>query len=307
MHTLSRRLVAPLIASALAVAACGSSDDAPSLRRTIRHRRPTRDHARPPRPREPTGTDAARATDDGEDSAEVASFFADGALTAGRDDGGLHAGERERDDLLPGRGREPLRHGRHRRPVLPRDGRRRGRHLGLGRRRPRPLRPRRRLLGDDGRAGLRVRRRRRQHHDHRPRRRGRRRLGRHRQLVSRSHRRRLVPPAGADPDDPRSSTRPSTSARSPRSASRSTASRSSATHPSVADRGGLPALDACGGHIDPSGYYHWHFGAESIQTNLDEADAEVTCDIEQDPEALIGFAYDGYADLRTRGGPGHPV
>ncbi len=65
--------------------------------------------------------------------------------------------------------------------------------------------------------------------------------------------------------------------------------------PSVADRGGLPALDSCGGHIDPSGYYHWHFGAESIQSNLDEAGAEVTCEIEQDVEALIGFAYDGYA------------
>ena len=65
--------------------------------------------------------------------------------------------------------------------------------------------------------------------------------------------------------------------------------------PSVADRGGLPALDACGGHIDPSGYYHWHFGAESIQTNLDEAGADVTCSVDQDPEALIGFAYDGYA------------
>ncbi len=64
--------------------------------------------------------------------------------------------------------------------------------------------------------------------------------------------------------------------------------------PSVADRGGLPALDACGGHIDPSGYYHWHFGAESIQTNLDDAGAAVTCDIEQDAEALIGFSYDGY-------------
>ena len=64
--------------------------------------------------------------------------------------------------------------------------------------------------------------------------------------------------------------------------------------PSVADRGGLPALDACGGHIDPSGYYHWHFGAESIQTNLDEAGADVTCGIEQDVEALIGFAFDGY-------------
>ncbi len=64
--------------------------------------------------------------------------------------------------------------------------------------------------------------------------------------------------------------------------------------PSVADRGGLPALDACGGHIDPSGYYHWHFGAESIQTNLDEAGAEVTCGIEQDVEGLLGFSYDGY-------------
>ncbi len=64
--------------------------------------------------------------------------------------------------------------------------------------------------------------------------------------------------------------------------------------PSVADRGGLPALDTCGGHIDPSGYYHWHFGAESIQTNLDDAGAEVTCSVEQDTEALVGFAYDGY-------------
>ena len=64
--------------------------------------------------------------------------------------------------------------------------------------------------------------------------------------------------------------------------------------PSVADRGGLPALDACGGHIDPSGYYHWHFGAESIQTNLDEAGIELTCGIEQDVEALLGFSYDGY-------------
>jgi hypothetical protein len=64
--------------------------------------------------------------------------------------------------------------------------------------------------------------------------------------------------------------------------------------PSVLDTGGLPALDSCGGHIDPSGYYHWHFGAESIQSNLDAAGAVVTCDIEQDNEAAIAFAYDGY-------------
>jgi hypothetical protein len=64
--------------------------------------------------------------------------------------------------------------------------------------------------------------------------------------------------------------------------------------PGVAGRGGLPALDACGGHIDPSGYYHWHFGSESIQTNLDEAGADASCDIEQALEAILGFAYDGY-------------
>ncbi|WP_128646960.1 YHYH protein, partial [Rhodococcus sp. BS-15] len=64
--------------------------------------------------------------------------------------------------------------------------------------------------------------------------------------------------------------------------------------PSVADRGGLPALDSCGGHIDPSGYYHWHFGAESIQANLDEAGISETCAVDQDAEALIGLAYDGY-------------
>ena len=64
--------------------------------------------------------------------------------------------------------------------------------------------------------------------------------------------------------------------------------------PSVADRGGLPALDACGGHIDPSGYYHWHFGAESIQANLDQAGADVSFSVDQDSEALLAFAYDGY-------------
>ncbi len=64
--------------------------------------------------------------------------------------------------------------------------------------------------------------------------------------------------------------------------------------PSVLDTGGLPALDACGGHVDPSGYYHWHFGADSIQANLDRAGAGVTCSVEQDREALMGLAYDGY-------------
>ncbi len=59
--------------------------------------------------------------------------------------------------------------------------------------------------------------------------------------------------------------------------------------------GAIPALDPCGGHHDPSGYYHWHFGFVSIQTNLDDAGVARTCNELQDAEALFGFAYDGYA------------
>ncbi len=59
--------------------------------------------------------------------------------------------------------------------------------------------------------------------------------------------------------------------------------------------GAIPALDPCGGHYDPSGYYHHHFGTESIQDNLDDADVGVTCDQPQDRDALVGFAYDGFA------------
>jgi len=59
--------------------------------------------------------------------------------------------------------------------------------------------------------------------------------------------------------------------------------------------GTIPALDPCGGHHDPSGYYHWHFGFVSIQKNLDDAGVARTCKEPQDLEALFGFAYDGYA------------
>ncbi len=58
--------------------------------------------------------------------------------------------------------------------------------------------------------------------------------------------------------------------------------------------GAIPALDHCGGHDDPSGYYHWHFGSTSIQTNLNDAGIGVTCSVAQDAEALFGVAFDGY-------------
>ena len=136
-----------------------------------------------------------------------------------RHDGGLHARERDRDHLLSGRGREPRIHRRHRRAVLPGHGRRGRRDLGLGRRRARPVRPRRRLLGADGRrrattsstptatsrsptpaAGAAS-------------------SVRHRQLVPRGDAGRLVPPPGAPADRrPSSSTPRSNCRRSPRSA-----------------------------------------------------------------------------------------
>jgi hypothetical protein len=59
--------------------------------------------------------------------------------------------------------------------------------------------------------------------------------------------------------------------------------------------GAIPALDPCGGHNDPSGYYHWHFGADSVQTNLDSEGVELACQHRQDTEALVGFAFDGFA------------
>jgi len=60
--------------------------------------------------------------------------------------------------------------------------------------------------------------------------------------------------------------------------------------------GGIPALDPCGGHMDPAGYYHWHFVAESMNTVLDAFGIdEVSCThVAQRMTGLVGFARDGY-------------
>ncbi len=60
--------------------------------------------------------------------------------------------------------------------------------------------------------------------------------------------------------------------------------------------GAIPALDPCGGHADPAGYYHWHFVAESMNSVLDAYKiTDVSCTkIAQAPSALVGFAKDGY-------------
>ncbi|MGB1286898.1 MAG: YHYH protein [Aggregatilineales bacterium] len=65
--------------------------------------------------------------------------------------------------------------------------------------------------------------------------------------------------------------------------------------PSVLNTGGLPALDLCGGHIDPGGFYHWHFHTTDIDNAYDEAELDLNCiNVTQDAAGLFGYAYDGF-------------
>ena len=60
----------------------------------------------------------------------------------------------------------------------------------------------------------------------------------------------------------------------------------------------IPSLDPCGGHNDPSGYYHWHFVPEvATQVLVNNGITEIECtNITQvtTGHVLSGFAKDGY-------------
>ncbi|WP_462248776.1 YHYH protein [Ekhidna sp.] len=68
----------------------------------------------------------------------------------------------------------------------------------------------------------------------------------------------------------------------------------------VSNNGKIPSLDRCGGHHDPSGYYHWHFLAAHMDATLDannllDRDNDIQCSNKtQSGTALIGYARDGY-------------
>ena len=68
--------------------------------------------------------------------------------------------------------------------------------------------------------------------------------------------------------------------------------------PSVAaNLGNIPALDGCGGHHDPSGYYHWHFvpeSADAVLANFAITGVDCASTITQASSALTGYAKDGY-------------
>lgn len=58
----------------------------------------------------------------------------------------------------------------------------------------------------------------------------------------------------------------------------------------------MPALDPCGGHHDPGGYYHWHMIANSTNDVLGDLNiSAVSCTgFPQDNTAIMGFAMDGH-------------
>ncbi|PWQ98743.1 YHYH protein [Leucothrix arctica] len=68
--------------------------------------------------------------------------------------------------------------------------------------------------------------------------------------------------------------------------------------------GNIPALDLCGGHPDPSGYYHWHMIPQSTNTVLESdqysytQDYGMTCSNStiafDEPAIFSGLAKDGY-------------
>ena len=64
--------------------------------------------------------------------------------------------------------------------------------------------------------------------------------------------------------------------------------------PSVFMTDNLPALDPCGGHIDPGGWYHWHATATDIESSFEYEGVEANCYLEQSASELFGYAFDGY-------------
>lgn len=65
--------------------------------------------------------------------------------------------------------------------------------------------------------------------------------------------------------------------------------------PSVQVTGHMPALDVCGGHIDPGGWYHWHATSTDIETAFEAEDVIADCALAQDSSAMFGYAFDGFA------------
>lgn len=65
--------------------------------------------------------------------------------------------------------------------------------------------------------------------------------------------------------------------------------------PEIQVTGHMPALDTCGGHVDPGGWYHWHATSTDMATVFAAEDVAANCAMEQNASALFGYAFDGFA------------
>ena len=65
--------------------------------------------------------------------------------------------------------------------------------------------------------------------------------------------------------------------------------------PEVQVTGHLPALDTCGGHVDPGGWYHWHGTSTDIETVFEAESVSANCALKQEASAQFGYAFDGFA------------
>ncbi|MDG1472608.1 MAG: YHYH protein [Ascidiaceihabitans sp.] len=70
--------------------------------------------------------------------------------------------------------------------------------------------------------------------------------------------------------------------------------------PSIQDTGHMPALDTCGGHIDPGGWYHWHATSTDIETVFAKENVIADCALTQDSSAQFGYAFDGFPMFGSR-------
>ena len=70
--------------------------------------------------------------------------------------------------------------------------------------------------------------------------------------------------------------------------------------PSIQMTGHMPALDTCGGHVDPGGWYHWHATSTDMATVFATEHVDADCGLEQNPSAQFGYAFDGFALYGSR-------
>ena len=65
--------------------------------------------------------------------------------------------------------------------------------------------------------------------------------------------------------------------------------------PEIQVTGHMPALDTCGGHVDPGGWYHWHATSTDMATTFDAEGVDADCALEQNASAQFGYTFDGFA------------